>query len=168
MSDTGNTTSPHTAVAPGQQRRSIVANVPEEIAQSTRQGWIAAVIYGVITMLVDLVAIFNATNKSAAAWSLLDAAVIFALAFGIYRKSRISAILMLAFLCLIQYVVWKQTGFPSGVVIGIVLAIFFFRAIVGTFRYHAFAKRERLNPSPPKQSLSDDPLFRAQDRPSDG
>ena len=143
-------------------------DVSEEVAQPIRQGWIAAVVSAVITLLFDLLAIFHATDKGTAALSLLDAAIIFALGFGIYRKSRVSATLMLAFLCLVQYVAWKQTGFPSGLVIGLVLAIFFFRAIIGTFRYHAFAKRERLNPSPPKQSLSNDPFFQAKDRPSDG
>ena len=163
MSDTSNATSPHTGAAPEQQRRSIAANVPEEIAQPIRHGWIAAVVYGVMTLLVDIIAIFNATNKGVAAWSLLDAAIVFALAFGIYRKSRVSAILLLAFLAWVQYLVWKQSGFPTGLVSGIVFAIFFVRAIVGTVRYHAFAKRERLNPSPPARSLSDDPFFERQD-----
>ena len=168
MSDQNPAASPRAASEVDPSRRAPVINAPEGIMQSMRHGWIAAVVYGVITMIYDLVTIFSAPNKGTAAWSLLDAAIIFALAFGIYRKSGGSAILMLTFLCWVQYLVWKQTGFPSGLVIGIVLAIFFSRAIIGTFRYHAFVKRERLNPSPPKQSLGDDPFFRTRDRPSDG
>ena len=70
-----------------------------------------------------------------------------------------AATLMLAYFVLSKVLIMIDTGKPSGLVLGLLFAIFYFRAMTATFRYHRFLREWKRNPPAPKRPLSEDPLF---------
>jgi hypothetical protein len=85
-------------------------NTPVEDAHSrwfVRCGWIAALISGVTTILV---VIFGTNPEGRLA--LIDAAIFLALAWGIYRRSRVAAVLALIWWMFERIYIYKATGNP--------------------------------------------------------
>lgn len=140
--------------------------VPEEITTPIRHGCIAAIVAGTILSISTLAAIAftSESNLSVAAWNFVDIALVFALAFGVYRKSRTAAVMLVIYLILSQILIMVSTGMPRGVVLAIVLLIFYSRAVVGTFRYHRFIHHAKRHPPEVRSRLSDDPYFNQQAR----
>jgi hypothetical protein len=58
------------------------------------------------------------------------------LSYGVYRKSRVCAVLMLAFFLLNKVIMWMNAGTPNGVVMSLVFFWLFGQGVVGTFEYH--------------------------------
>jgi len=136
-------------------------DIPDEIARPIRHGWIAACVSGTLTLLMVVVGPMVDDGARFDAWNLLDVGLIALLAFGIYKRSRTAATVMLAYFVLSKILIMVETGKPSGLVVGLLFAIFYFRAMTATFRYHRFLKEWKRNPPAPKRSLSEDPLFAA-------
>jgi len=135
-------------------------DIPDEIARPIKHGWVAACVSGAMTLLVTAIAMGTGGNGMGdGAWNLVDVGLIALLAFGIYRRSRTAATAMLAYFVLSKILIMMETGKPSGLVLGLLFAIFYFRAMTATYRYHRFVKDWKRNPPAPKRSLSDDPLF---------
>ena len=142
--------------------------VPEDITAHIRYGWIAAMVSGVLTLAIALVAMAAEWQHSLFnAWSLVDVALIAGLGYGIYRKSRTAATLMFAYFLLSKILIIVETGKPNGLVLGIVFLVFYFRAMTATFRYHAFIQHARRFPPAPKKRISDDPYFTGGQQPRD-
>jgi hypothetical protein len=143
-------------------RQPLERDIPEEISRPIKHGWIAACVSATMTLLVTLLALKSSTENSYVdAWNLMDVALIALFALGIYKRSRTAATLMLVYFVLSKILMMMETGMPSGLVLGLVFTIFYFRALTATFRYHAFVKQWRRNPPAPRRSLSEDPLFAA-------
>lgn len=139
-------------------------DVPDEITSPIRHGWIAATISGTLTLAASVIGMVSHSGANMfGAWNLLDVALIALLAFGIYRRSRIASTLMLIYFVISKILIMKQVGRPDGIVLALVFVIFYFRAVLGTFRYHRFVKMWKRNPPQPRPRLSEDPMFRPQE-----
>ncbi|HEY0505269.1 MAG TPA: hypothetical protein VGD42_17440 [Lysobacter sp.] len=110
--------------------------VPEAVLKKIRNAWVAAVVSGGVTLVVTLVAISGTSILGFTAWELLDVALVFGLAFGIYKKSRICAVLMLGYFVMAKIFIMIEAGAPRGLLLAIVFAYFFFQGAAGTFEYH--------------------------------
>ncbi len=101
--------------------------------------WIAGAISGVITVIVSLKGAFGFNQ-----WNLIDAFIMFALAFGVYKKSRISAILLFIFWIggRILMIVEEPGTIGGALVMAILFGFWFFQGIRGTFAYHRIVKAE--------------------------
>ncbi len=118
--------------------------VSEEITKKIKAGWIAAIISGHVTFGLILMAInSDGPNGLFNLWSLIDVAIIFALAFGIYMKSRIAATTMFGYFVLSNVLIIVETGQFSGGFLSLVFLYFYFRAMVGTFQYHQALKESQ-------------------------
>lgn len=115
--------------------------IPGQILKKIKAGWVAAIISGVMTFAIMLLAI----NTGALAglfdiWALIDVALIFLLAFGIYKKSRTAATFMFAYFLLSKIWIIAETGKPSGLIVSLVFLYFYFHAMVGTYQYQKLMK----------------------------
>lgn len=114
-----------------------MAQVPEAILKKVRTGWIAGVVSGVLTLAITLFVMSGHKFLFFNAWSLVDVVLIFGLSFGIYRKSRVCAVLMLVYFVGSKIFIYSQIGLPTG---GLIMPIVFFYCFVlgvqGTFLYH--------------------------------
>jgi serine/threonine-protein kinase len=117
--------------------------VPANVLKNIKVAWIAGTISGVITLLVTVFAIFGQSILGFTAWELFDVALIFGLAFGIYKKSRTCAILMFIYFVSAKILIMSETGKADGLLMGLLFAYFFARGIQGTFQYHRLLQAHR-------------------------
>jgi len=97
---------------------------------------------GELTLLVVMVGLARGDllGDLIDAYSLLDVGLIFALAFGIYKKSRAAAVVMFLYYALSKILIMAQTGQPSGLLVTLIFLYYFARAALGTFDYHKTLK----------------------------
>ena len=110
---------------------------------------IAGVISGVITLIVSIIGVWGYDK-----WSLIDAFLVFGLAFGVYKKSRVCAIIL--FVGWVGSKIWMMVAQPEVILPSLVMTIlfgfWFFRGIQGTFAYHRIIKAEEKQGIPIEQS----------------
>jgi hypothetical protein len=116
-------------------------SVPEKIRQRINCGWIAGLMTSAVTTVIILFSFTGTSVLGIDAWSLIDVALICALSYGVFRKSRICAVLLLAFFALSKAVMWIKSGSATGLPIALAFLWFFFRGVMGTFQFHRW-KRE--------------------------
>jgi ABC-type anion transport system duplicated permease subunit len=79
-------------------------------------------------------------QPSAAIWFVIDlvfhAVVLGALAFGIYRKSRVAAVVAIAFVAGTQLYVWLGLRSFSGTIVSILVVGFLLRGTTRIFQFH--------------------------------
>jgi hypothetical protein len=110
--------------------------IPEDILKKIKHGWIAALISGVLTFGVMLLAISTGVMEELFdIWTTIDVVLIFLLAFGIYKKSRFAATFMFAYFLLSKILIMVETGQPNGLVLAIVFLYFYYNAMIATYKY---------------------------------
>ena len=121
----------------------VVPDVPEAILKKIRNAWIAGLISAAVTVIFVLIAIAGTSLLGMSAYQFIDVALILGLTFGIYKKSRICAVLMLAYFVWAKVVLIQQ-GHAKGV--GLFMAVVFFyfylQGVIGTFAYHKHLKQK--------------------------
>jgi hypothetical protein len=111
--------------------------VDQAIARKIRNAWVAGLISASITLVFALVAVLAGISIAGIdAWAFGDFAVVLALTYGVYRKSRVCAILLFGFFVLNKVVMWGMAGNVSGLPLALVFMWFYGQGIVGTFQYH--------------------------------
>jgi serine/threonine-protein kinase len=95
------------------------------------------------TLVVTLVAMSGVKVLGFSAWELSDVAFIGGMAYGIYRRSRICAVLMLLYFIASKIIISVTLGRPSGLAMGLVFVYFFWQGVVGTFEYHKLEKHQQ-------------------------
>lgn len=129
--------------APSAAVDDIAIEVPADVAKKIKSAWIAACVSGGFTLLFSGLAVAGMPMMGMDAWSFADAAVILGLAFGIYRKSRACAVLMLLYFIAGKIIMMVETGKPSGLLLSLVFAYYFWQGIVGTFAFHKLKTQAR-------------------------
>ena len=118
--------------------------VPEDILKKTRQAAVAGSISCGITLLFTLIAIAGTSMLGFTAWQFVDVALIAGLAFGIYRKSRVCAVLMLVYFVGAKiYMIMQGNAKGAGLVVAAIFLYYYVLGVQGTFQYHAWVKEHR-------------------------
>ena len=108
--------------------------------KSIPQAGYAAIVYAVISTLSTGLAWFRAPSTP---WiALVIVAVVIglffgALAFGIFRKSRVAVVIMLVFVVGLQLYTWFVMRSGSGTILSIIVTGFLVRGARRIFQYHA-------------------------------
>lgn len=108
----------------------------EQAEKAIKTAWNAGIVSGVLTLIVTLVAMAGHDFMGFSAWNLLDVAVIAGLTFGIYRKSRTCAVVMLVYFIGSKLLIWSETRSVSGLPMALIFSWFFYQGIRGTFAWH--------------------------------
>lgn len=109
----------------------------ERLAKAERMidlGWSVAVLWGVLRM-VGALWLQRASGGYEAAW-LLDPVLILLLAYGLYRRSRACAVLLLAYVVVELWIAFHATGRPSGLGVALLLEVSFLTGLRGALLYH--------------------------------
>lgn len=109
--------------------------IPDDVRKQIKSAWVAGCVSGALTLVATLIAMSGTEILGLDAWSLLDVALIFGLCYGIYRRSRACAVLMLLYFVASKILIMVQTGKPNGIVMALVFAYFFWQGVVGTYAY---------------------------------
>lgn len=127
----------------------------EKAEKAIKTAYVAAIISGTITLIVSLMAMAGVSFGGINPWMIIDAIFIFGMAYGIAKKSRVCAIIMLVYWILAKIVTIMGEGPSGGIVVAIMFAYFFFNGVVGTFTYHQLTEaqaHQKDTTSPTEQS----------------
>ncbi|GAB60759.1 hypothetical protein [Rheinheimera nanhaiensis] len=112
----------------------------DEAIRATRNGAIAACISGTLTVVVMAFAISTDAEGSFALFNnplnLVDAALIFICAFGMYKHSRTAAVVILLYFIASKAIIAVETSKAPGIGMALVFVYFYGKAIQGAFAYH--------------------------------
>ena len=111
--------------------------VPESITKKIKAGGAAGIICGLVTLGVALFANKGAeSNGQINQMLLIDVGLIFAMTFGIYKKSRFAATVMFIYFLGSKISMAMENPKTSGMIVGVIFLIMFLQAMVGTYQYH--------------------------------
>jgi len=117
-----------------------------EAIKAARNGAIAAVISGTLTLAIVVIAIFSNAEGTLGIWNdpsnFFDIVLIFACAFGMYRKSRAAAVIIFVYFILAKIIMGIEMGKTTGLLTSLIFLYFYGKAIQGTFIYHKIEKAE--------------------------
>jgi len=119
----------------------IEIQAPDGIRKKIRQAWVAGLFSFAITLIFTLMAILGKSIHGFGAWQLLDVAMILGLTFGIYKKSRICATVMLVYFVASKAMLIAETGNVAGHVTSLIFLYFYAQGVYGTFAYHQHVRR---------------------------
>lgn len=118
--------------------------IPDKVLKKIRAAWIACLVSAAMTLV--MIAVVMSTGRSSIGLQgpidLIDVVFILGMAFGISRKSRVCAVLMLAYFAFSKYLIIRASGQVSGVWLGLVFLYFYAQGVVGTFEYHKLRKAQ--------------------------
>jgi hypothetical protein len=118
--------------------------ISDKVLKKIKNAWIAALIYGALTLIFTVIAIYGADatgflDARSFIRSFIDLFLIFALAFGIHRKSRIAATFMLVYFIASKIIIMvAMQNFGGGILFGILFFVFlyfFSQGVIGTFQH---------------------------------
>lgn len=118
------------AASPPASRRARRQNFGEwhtrqRIEHSIRAGWIAAAIFALAPLVGG---ILSAAAGEAGAWSLLlEAGIRGVLAFGVYRRNLVAAVVLVLYFLL----AWISNGLFLGIIVNVILLAIFVAAAQG-------------------------------------
>ncbi len=111
----------------------------ENARKHVTTAWLAGAVLVIITLVATMISLLARPLPGFTVWSFADVAIGAALTYGIYRYSRVCALVMLAYFLVGKVLVWFQHG--GSIVVGIPIAIgfgyLFVDGIRGTFAYNA-------------------------------
>jgi len=121
--------------------------VNKELAlKASKNGAIAALISGVVTLAIFVYALSANAEGTLGLWNdpalVVDIVIIFACAFGMFRQSRAAAITMTVYWVISKAYIFLETGALTGPLMSVIFLYFFAKAIQGTFAYHKIRKVE--------------------------
>jgi len=117
--------------------RDDAADVPDDVLKKIKTAWIAAIISGSITLIFTVIALMGNSIAGITGMNFVDVLLIFGLAYGIYRKSRACAVIMLVYFVASKILQMSQSGAPSGLVLAIIFTLCYVQGVIGTFKYHS-------------------------------
>jgi serine/threonine-protein kinase len=120
--------------------------IPDKVLKKIRVAWIACLVSASMTLVVIAIVIATGSKRLGLQGpiDLVDVAFILGMAFGISRKSRVCAVLMLVYFAFSKYLIMRATGQVGGVWLGLVFLYFYAQGVVGTFEYHKLRKARAL------------------------
>lgn len=114
--------------------------VPVGILRKIKMGWAATLVNGLMSLATTLVGMSRAQAMSSEAWGLVDVALMFGLAFGIHKKSRTCAVIMLLYFAAGKVAPIIDSGNLTGTLVGLLFLLALLQGMTGTFAYHRFRK----------------------------
>jgi hypothetical protein len=116
----------------------------EKAEKHIRNAWIVGIISTAMTIVVSLVGAYNEDFRYSSGfdtWSLFDAALLAGLTYGIYKKSRFSALGLLVYFVLSKFIAAAADGqFPFGLG-ALFFGYFYLMGTISAFKLHAHNKR---------------------------
>lgn len=121
----------------------------ESAGQKCRNAGIAACVQGVLALAVISFSIYSGAETDDPTiqyfndpFLFIDIAIIFALAGGLFLRSRTAAVLLLVYYVLSQIMFIAETGRVGGIVVSLVFVYFYYQGIIGAFAYTRLRRKE--------------------------
>lgn len=93
-----------------------------------------------LVLVVSIILVFDVSFLGLNSAAYIDAIILTLLAFGVYKKSRVCAVILFIFFLISQFFTLFNTQGLSGIPVAVVFAYFYIQGIRGTFSYHRQSK----------------------------
>ncbi len=121
-----------------------IKSVPKSCHQLIKNAWSAALVSALITVALDVYFWIDGVRSGLVYLNLIYVFISCGLAYGIYRRSRICAVVMLLLFSLDK--AYAPVVYNSGSIVFFVLFTLWFSAgVVGTFWYHSGAESQEVS-----------------------
>jgi hypothetical protein len=117
----------------------------ESAKKAIKKAWIASLVYWLILLFLTVLALSDVRfflNEHLSSYNLVDVILVGGLTFGIYRRSRVSAILLEVYIYANYFYAWYKDGTANFSLLVIALLYFLFHGITGTFKYHQLTPKQ--------------------------
>ncbi|WP_291584006.1 hypothetical protein [Clostridium sp. UBA6640] len=105
--------------------------------------WTAAIACSLITLGGIIISVLGNSDLGLSLYSLVDVVLLLGLGFGVYKKSRVCAVILFVCFTLNQlYTLSSGMSNGGGIILSLALGRWFFQGIVGTIDYHKIKKIE--------------------------
>jgi lysylphosphatidylglycerol synthetase-like protein (DUF2156 family) len=141
--ETGVTESPYAPPRAHLGDETELAELPAGIARKIKNAWLAGVFSTALTTVFALASVMGASIGGLDAYAFVDVVILGALSFGVYKRSRVCAVLLLAFFVLNKIIMWMSSPGFASLPLTIVLLWFYFQGVAGTFQAHGFRRAAR-------------------------
>ncbi|MGH7493628.1 MAG: hypothetical protein ACREOO_14720 [bacterium] len=116
----------------------------EDAKAASRAGAWAAIFVAAMTGVVAILAfagiqIFGQVKIEV--WSLIDSALFILIAWGLFRYSRVAAVVGLL-LYLVERIVMMASGLTGGLIVSVIIILMFIGAVRGTIAYRRLTKAQ--------------------------
>jgi len=120
---------------------SIAPEIPPEVLTKIKNAWIVGLISAGITLVFAALAIGGVSFAGVfTPWQLIDVALVLGLCYGVYRKSRTCATILLLHFAISKIMIFTATGKFQGVVMAVIFLYYYTLGVHGTFVYHKLVK----------------------------
>jgi hypothetical protein len=119
--------------------------VPAEVLKKIRNAWVAGAISTTVTLVITTLAVAGTRLLGFTGWEFFDVALLAGLTFGIYKRSRACAMVMVAYFVISKVLLIRSTGQANGLVLGAVFLYFYIQGAIGTFAFHRALKGRSLD-----------------------
>ena len=120
---------------------------PEETRKKIRRGGYAAVIMGVINLAIFLIFLGDDVGGLQIDYFfLIDVGLIFALAIGIFFRSRVAATIMFVYFLASKIYIMYESGQPQGLLISLIFLYFLYHGMMGSYEFHRWRKEQLEGP----------------------
>jgi hypothetical protein len=106
-----------------------------QVVNAIRTSVVAGAVSGTITLIASLTGFGGLTPIN-----LIDAALVYGLSFGIYKKSRVCAVIQFIYFLISKVLQFSQAGTLAGLPFALIFGFCFYRGVWGTFAYHQLKK----------------------------
>ncbi|MFB9867078.1 hypothetical protein [Vreelandella sulfidaeris] len=110
-----------------------------EALKKIKNAWIAGVVSIAITIAFTFYSMYATEVLGFNAFAFIDVALMGVFTFGIYKKSRVCAVLMLL-LFAANKALMAIEGNASGIIMALVFLWLYIQGVIGTFQYHKIKK----------------------------
>ena len=107
-----------------------------------KNAWVTGLISITITVVFTLISISGKDILGLDAFAFIDVFLMAIFTFGIYKKSRTCAVLLLLIFVSNKVIMWFESGTARGIPLALVFLYFYIMGIVGTFQYHKIIKQK--------------------------
>ncbi len=116
----------------------------EKALKYIKSAWTTAIACSLITLLGIIISILaNSDFLGLDLYSLVDVVLLLGLAFGVYKKSRVCAVILFTYFILDKLYMLSSGAINSGsIIVSIAFGTWFFQGIIGTIHYHKNKKIE--------------------------
>lgn len=114
----------------------------EAAEKKISDAWWLALICAGATALLASISLGGEPIAGIDAWAFADVALLIGLAFGLARKSRTCAVLLLVYFVGSKLLLWHESGNLKGLPVALLLTFYFGRGVLGAFDYHRLVDAE--------------------------
>src|SRR4051812_5877313 len=116
------------------------ARVPHEILAKIKGAVVAGIVSATITGVLVVAALIGKPLFGVDAWSAIDVVLVLGLTYGVHRRSRTCAILLLLLFVAGRILMMVGQGQFNGILMSVIFAYYYGRGVMGTFEYHRFIR----------------------------